>query len=51
MVVINYHEQFQPGTVEHTVYYLIEHTLDLLVFHPKYRNEDTGRLAYIRPFS
>ena len=43
MVVINYKEQLQPGTFEHAVHYLIEHKLDLSVFHPKYRNEDTGR--------
>jgi transposase len=46
MVVINYKEQLQPGTFEHAVHYLIEHKLDLSVFHPKYRNDDTGRLAY-----
>ena len=46
MVVINYQEQLQLGTFEHAVHYLIEHKLDLSVFHPKYRNEDTGRLAY-----
>ncbi|MEP5981359.1 MAG: transposase, partial [Marinobacter alexandrii] len=46
MVVINYQDQLQPGTFEHAVHYLIEHKLDLSVFHPKYRNEDTGRLAY-----
>ena len=46
MVVINYQEQLQPGTFEHAVHHLIEHKLDLSVFHPKYRNDDTGRLAY-----
>ena len=46
MVVINYQEQLQPGTFEHAVHYLIEHKLDLSVFHPKYRNDDTGRTAY-----
>jgi transposase len=46
MEVINYQEQLQPGTFEHAVHYLIEHKLDLTVFHPKYRNDDTGRLAY-----
>jgi hypothetical protein len=35
MVVINYREQLQPGTFEHAVHYLIEHKLDLTVFHPK----------------
>ena len=46
MVVINYQDQLQPGTFEHAVHYLIEHKLDLSIFYPKYRNEDTGRLAY-----
>jgi hypothetical protein len=45
MVVINYQEQLQPGTFEHAVHYLIEHKPDLSVFHPKYHNEDIGRLA------
>ena len=46
MVVINYQDQLHPGTFEHAVHYLIEHKLDLSVFHPKYRNDATGRLAY-----
>nr|WP_261377993.1 transposase [Halomonas titanicae] len=46
MVVINYQDQLQPGTFEHAVHYLIERKLDLSVFHPKYRNDATGRLAY-----
>ncbi|WP_040480573.1 transposase, partial [Vreelandella boliviensis] len=46
MVVINYQDQLQPGTFEHAVHYLIEHKLDLSVFHPKCRNDATGRLAY-----
>jgi transposase len=46
MVVINYQEQLQPGTFEHAIHYLIEHRLDLSIFHPKYRNDDTGRFAY-----
>lgn len=46
ILVINYRDQLQPGTFEHAIHYLIEHKLDLSVFHPKYRNEDTGRLAY-----
>ncbi|MEH6670472.1 transposase, partial [Halopseudomonas sp.] len=46
MVVINYQEQLQPGTFEYAVHYLIEHKLDLSVFHPRYANDATGRLAY-----
>ncbi|MDW0358378.1 transposase [Halomonas venusta] len=33
MVVINYHDQLQPGTFEHAAHYLSEHKLDLPVFH------------------
>jgi transposase len=46
MVVISYRHQLQPGTFEYAVHYLIEHKLDLSVFHPRYSNEDTGRRAY-----
>lgn len=46
MVAINYLKQLQPGTFEHAVHYLIEHKLDLSVFHLKYRNDDTGRFVY-----
>src|SRR5690554_2115671 len=46
MVVINFREQLQPGTFEHAVHYLIDHKLDLSIFHPNYRNDDTGRVAY-----
>jgi transposase len=46
MVVINYLDQLQAGTFEHALHYLIEEKLDLSVFYPKYKNDDTGRLAY-----
>ena len=46
MVVTNYQDQPQPGIFEHAVHYLIEHKLDLSFFHPKYRNDATGRLVY-----
>jgi hypothetical protein len=42
MVVINYREQLQPETFGNAVHYLIENKLDLSIFHPKYRNDDTG---------
>lgn len=45
MVVINYQDQLQPGTFEHAVHYLIEHKLDLSVFHPKYRH----RMSVVEP--
>ena len=43
IVVINYQDQLQSGTFKHAVHYLIERKLDLSVFHPKYRNDATGR--------
>ena len=46
MVVINFQDQLQPGTFEHTLHYLIEHKLDLSVFHPEFNNDDGGRPAY-----
>ncbi len=45
MVVINYQDQLQSGTFEHAIHYLIENTLDLSVFYPRYKNDDNGRPA------
>lgn len=46
MVVINYQDQLQPGTLEHAIHFLIDHKLDLSVFYPKFQNDATGRPAY-----
>jgi transposase len=46
MVVINYLDQLQSGTLEHAIHHLIEERLDLSVFYPKYQNDVTGRPAY-----
>ena len=46
MVVINFQDQLQPGTFEHAIYTLVENNLDLSVYFPGYKNEDTGRPAY-----
>ena len=46
MVVINYHDQLQPGTFEYAIHHLIEHKLDLSIFFPNYHNDHTGRPAY-----
>lgn len=45
ILVINYEDQLQPGTFEHALHYLVEHRLDLSVFAPCYRNDETGRPA------
>lgn len=46
MLVVNFVEQLQPGTFEYAIHYLIDHKLDLSVFHPKFKNKNTGRPAY-----
>jgi len=46
MVVINFQDQLQPGTFEHAIHYLIDNKLDLSVFYPRFRNEETGRPAF-----
>jgi len=46
MVVVNFKDQLQPGTFEHAVHHLVEHKLDLSIFHSQYQNENEGRPAY-----
>ncbi|MFT6100658.1 MAG: transposase [Arenicella sp.] len=46
MVVINYQEQLQPGTFEYALHHLVDTKLDLRIFYPRYKNDDTGRPAY-----
>lgn len=46
MVVINYADQLQPGTFEFAINHLIDHKLDLSVFHARYANDAGGRPAY-----
>ena len=45
MVVLNFEDQLQSGTLEHAIHYLIEHKLYLSIFYPRYQNELTGRPA------
>jgi len=37
--------QIQPGTIEHTINYLVDHEIDLLVFDEQYKNDETGAPA------
>ena len=46
MVVINFEAQLQPGTFEHAVHHLVDNKLDLSIFFPDIKNDDTGRPAY-----
>ena len=38
-------QQIQPGTIEHTINYLVDHEIDLRVFETHYCNDDTGAPA------
>ena len=38
--------QLMPGSFEHALDYLVDHTLDLKDLHAKYRNDTTGAPAY-----
>lgn len=46
MVPINLADQLSPGTLEHTIHYVVEERLDLSCFDEQYRNDETGRAAY-----
>ena len=46
MVVINYLDQLQPGTFEHTLHHLVSNKLDLSIYFSAYKNNDNGRPAY-----
>jgi transposase len=46
MVVIDYEDQLQSGTFEHTIHYHIGNKFDLSIFNPNYQNDDGGRPAY-----
>lgn len=44
--VINYLDQLHPGTFGFALHHLVETRLDLSIFNPYLKNDDTGRLAY-----
>ena len=46
LLAINLEDQLQHGTFEFALHHLIEHTLDLSVFYPRYKNDEQGRPAY-----
>jgi transposase len=46
VVIINYLDQLQPGTFEHTLHHLLDSKLDLSAFYPNYNNDKGGRAAY-----
>ncbi len=46
MVPISFDQQILSGTFEHSISYLVDHQLDLTIFHHRFKNDDTGRPAY-----
>jgi transposase len=46
MLPVSLEDQLVPGTLEFAIHTLVETRLDLGRFAEKYRNDDTGRLAY-----
>ena len=46
MVPVSLEKQLEPGTLEYAIHHLIEERVDSSMFAEKYRNEETGRMAY-----
>jgi transposase len=45
-IAVSYRDQIVPGSFEHALNEIVEEHLDLKVFERRYRNDETGRLAY-----
>lgn len=43
---VSFDKQILPGTFEYSLTYLIDHELNLSVFHHRYANDEGGRPAY-----
>ena len=46
MIPISLEDQLSPGTLEFAIHTLVETRMDLSLFDEKYKNDETGRLAY-----
>ena len=46
LVAVSLAEQLEPGTLEHTIHYVVEKRLDLSGFDGEHRNDETGRPGY-----
>lgn len=46
LVAVSLEDQLEPGTLEHTIHYVVEERLDLSGFDGKRSNDDTGRPGY-----
>jgi transposase len=45
-IPVSYRDQILPGSFEHALSEIVEEHLDLTAFEDRYRNDNTGRLAY-----
>ena len=46
MLPVSFEHQIQAGTFEYNLAYLVDHELDLSIFHHRYKNEEGGAPAY-----
>ena len=46
MIPVSLADQLEPGTLEHTIHYVVEERLDLSGFDEEHSNDETGRPAY-----
>jgi transposase len=46
MIPVSLEEQLVPGTLEFAIQTLVEDRMDMAVFEDRYRNDETGRMAY-----
>ncbi len=45
-IPIQFEKQILPGTFEYSLHYLTENEIDLTIFEPRYKNDETGAPAY-----
>ncbi len=46
LIPVSLQEQLMPGTLEFAIHHLVEERMDTSIFDDRYRNDETGRLAY-----
>ena len=46
LIPVSLEEQLMPGTLEFAIHTLVETRMDMSIFDERYKNDETGRLAY-----
>jgi hypothetical protein len=46
LLPVDFNEQIMPGTLEHTINYLVEEKIDISPLEARFNNEETGAPAY-----